>query len=57
MIERFLLYGVHTKSTRPPVGGQHDLVVHSLTNEAQPLLTLTQPAIPWAQIALDALVV
>src|SRR5262249_25111517 len=53
MVQRPLLDPGHARAAGAPVGRQHDRVLLAHPHEAEPPLTLVQPAGPRAHIALD----
>jgi hypothetical protein len=57
MVERFLFDGVDAESGRSPVGGEDHFAFQVLPDEAGAALAFAQPAIAWAEIALDAPVI
>jgi len=54
MIQRFLLHRIDAESARTPVGGELDLPASPLTHETQSTLSLTQFALPGADVAAQS---
>jgi hypothetical protein len=57
MIERLLLHRIDTEARGASIRREHQPIVHPLAYEARAALTLVQPAIARAQIALNAAVI
>lgn len=55
MVERFLFDGVDTETSTSAVGGQYQLVVDVLSNEAKPTIARFEHAFAWTEDALDAI--
>ena len=56
MIQRLLFDRIHAKTRRAAIADELDLIVDALAHVAKPALSFPEPAVPGAQIALDAAV-
>src|SRR6185437_11754292 len=56
MVEGFLLDRIDAEARGAAVAGQDDLIVHAAPDEAEAPLTLVQPAVAGADVALNAAV-
>ena len=54
MIEWLFLDWIDAKSGRPPIGGEHDLIVLPSAHKSQTALAFVQLAIARTDVALDA---
>jgi hypothetical protein len=57
VIQRLFFYRINAKSAGASIRCEDYLVFFSLANKTKPPLSIVQPALPWANVALNSAVI